>query len=1684
MTAEGEKARIALELSENPSHDVAVTVSATGKTATKGQDFATGPWTVTIRAPSRHASFAIPITVDEMTESYESFQLEIDSATSSGSNIAIGTNGVATVTIDKDPTAVLARFSQSSYRVIEGDALEVTVLLDREHSQAMTIKLDDTAGTASGSDYTTGPYSVTIPAGKLSASTTIQTTQDDFFDGNLNSAALDETFALAIDKDSLPAGVFINPNYGRQSAQVTIEDDEFTVTPARRKWIVNENQGAAKLTYFFSPAPKRAARLKLFYADQSAKADSSSAGSSTNTWDYRKVYSFPNLLDIAPGTEKITISIPINDDDFAEQNEKFVVTANPGSFPRGHFGVRSQVVIRDDDPRVAFISDKVSVFEGDVAKVIVQLTDNITNKLRAAPFDISFKVKVRAGSATAGTDFQANNELDVTIRQGGKFTEIHIPTLKDTVEEEIENFTLEIDAASFQEGRSAPKDIRQTATVKIHPPSTDPVPSASIVADSAQVTAGNNSTFTVQLTPLPQTDVSVGVFVAQHTGQYVKPAHLKFSSVSIDKDTGEGTFTVPTRATHSNSPGKFSVTIVRPNFAPGSTGIYTVGQPHIAKIEVLNENQLRIQSEDVLLNLDGPVNAVQEGEPLEFIVRSAPVRDANDLSQFKAPTRQLVLNFSVQDDTDGADYVEDRDFTATFEADSLLTHIAIQTIDDDHREADGSVTITLKSGDGYQVGVGTSTAEVLDNDGETTLNLTSARVNLTAAESATEGDNVQFTLTVDPVQTTSLPVALNISQSGDFLARSSLGKRTVTIPSGESQVQFLVPTIDDNTDEADGRITATLNASSEYEAGEKASVALIDDDATQVTISDVASTLENTGGSNDFYVTLGRALVPGEAISVPLVFSGTAIRGNDYKVQGIGANAKGVQYSNLASNDPTKPPTIIFSGPTEGLASLGFLTNSSAIRSDTGKRIIIKLGTPSATGLSGGANTSGTVSFAVLKRLPEISIESITTSISEGLSARFKVISNQTVDANLTIHLNVSEASGGEMLDPGDKGRTTATIPKGEAQTIFTVATVDDRVAESASKVNVTIQEDTAGNYTIAASPKNASSVIVSDNDAIGAATLSIDDQTVEEGDFFQFPVELSAPVSHRVTVSWYTEADTAKFGHDFELASGVLTFRPGQRVQHIYVFTIDDLVDEDPETLTVILHNAQGATIAKETAVGTIVNSDPMPAKWLSRFGRTVAEQALDSIERRLETTRVPGVRGTAAGQTISFGEPSINAYFPHGDASGTLLTRAAPAHSLIDTVVGQTADGRRREARTLSARDALVNSNFSLTEKKDYVGGNFALWGQAARSTFKGQERNLLLDGEVTTAYLGADYANEEWLFGFALMQSKGDGNYRNSEPTQTESSQSNLSAGETEVSMTSVLPYAALQLSERVKIWGAAGFGSGDLTLNSQDEPSRKTNIDWSMAAVGIRTDLLVPPSESSGALLTLKSDALWTSSSSEKIPNMAASDSDTTRLRLGLEGGYRIQHNDANALALKLNVGIRHDGGDAETGRGLELTGGLGWTNSEVGLALDIEGTKLISHNAERLEQQGFAAAFTFDPQPRTQLGPSVRLRNVWGNQPANLLDTPPSLNLHESSAPSGRWSAEAAYGFPAFGGHFTGTPYLGLDLATGMRDYSLGWRLSPAAHNPDNLFLHLKTVRRERDSRQPEIGMRIDFNARW
>ena len=415
-----------------------------------------------------------------------------------------------------------------------------------------------------------------------------------------------------------------------------------------------------------------------------------------------------------------------------------------------------------------------------------------------------------------------------------------------------------------------------------------------------------------------------------------------------------------------------------------------------------------------------------------------------------------------------------------------------------------------------------------------------------------------------------------------------------------------------------------------------------------------------------------------------------------------------------------------------------------------------------------------------------------------------------------------------------------------------------------------------------------------------GPPALRVADATANESDgSIAFAVTLDRAAPGTVTVAYETRDGSAKGGQDYTATTGTLSFAAGQTSKSVSVALLADAVDDGGETFELVLSNPVGAVIADGAATGTIENSGPIPSAWLARFGRTVTGQVLDAVEARLRAPRAAGATVSLAGQNIGLtSQPDATS-----DAETEAEKESQARLGVLSDWLRQETEDRERagiRSRTLTAPEMLMGSSFALAAETD-SGGSVAVWGRMAQSSFSGREAGLSLDGDVTTGLLGADYAQGPWTGGAVLSHSRGEGGYRGE------------SAGKVEASMTALTPWAGYKVTERLSVWGALGYGAGDLKLTQEnpqtqeDQPAQKTDIAMTLAAAGVRGTVVDPGSGSGtggdGPQLDAVADARWVRTTSEKVTasaddggNLAASASDVTRLRLGLEGSWAVALDD--------------------------------------------------------------------------------------------------------------------------------------------------------------------------------------------
>ena len=610
-----------------------------------------------------------------------------------------------------------------------------------------------------------------------------------------------------------------------------------------------------------------------------------------------------------------------------------------------------------------------------------------------------------------------------------------------------------------------------------------------------------------------------------------------------------------------------------------------------------------------------------------------------------------------------------------------------------------------------------------------------------------------------------------------------------------------------------------------------------------------------------------------------------------------------------------------------------------------------------------------------------------------------------------------------------------------------------------------------------------------------GPPGLSVADAEVQEGPgaALAFAVTLDRSTSAAVQVDYATRDGSAQAGSDYTASSGTLSFAPGETAKTVTVAVLDDSHDEGSETLTLVLSNPSGAYIEDGEATGTIENTDHMPQAWLGRLGRTVAEQVLDAVAERIRSAPQAGMQVTVAGQRIGAAQAPDADALEEAEAQARLedfSTWLRGEACRDDPGAGGDCPARTR-SREVTARELLTGSSFALTTGADGIGGGLvSLWGRGAVSSFDGREGDLSLSGEVTGAMLGADWTRERSTLGLMLSHARGEGSYRGAD------------SGKVSSTVTGLYPYGRYALSDRVTVWGAAGYGAGTLTLTPEDGEALKTDMDLMMAAAGLRGVVVEAPAEG-GPELAVKTDAMAVRTSSEATGggaggNLAAATADVTRLRLRLEGTWRGLEIGTGTLVPRLEIGVRHDGGDAETGFGLDLGGGLAWSDPGTGLRAEVSGRGLLTHESAGFRDLGFSGALAWDPTPGSDRGPSLTLSQTMGVSAQGGADAllgrttlaGLAANDNGDELENRRLELNLGYGFPAFGDRFTSTPEVGFGMSAGHRDYSLAWRLVRDRRRGDigSLEFSLEARRREsaNDDTPPEhtVGLRLRLTARF
>ena len=1695
---------------------VTVSVGAPGDAATQGTDYVTVaqfPLTIDAGLTSGTATFTLTPADDDLDEEVEELTV---AGTTTVPNLGVTRT---TVTIADDDTRGV-EVTPTSLTVPEGGDSTYTVVLESEPTGSVTV----TSSVGNNLDVTVFPSPLTFTPSDWNQAQTVTVTAGHDGDAEADTATVSHAVSGA--------------GYGSvrvDDVAVTVTDDSTastTIELAVSLDKVEEGAGATSVTV--TGTLNEASRLlaTLVTVSVGVTADAATVGT-----DYETVAQFPLTIDaeLTSGTATFTLT-PVDDDldeddkaltvsgttmvpnlnvtgtrmTIADDDTRGVeVTPTSLTVPEGSdstytvvleseptgsvtvtpsVGGNSDVTVSpspltftpsdwneartvtvsavddvDAQPDTAMVSHAVSgadygsvladdvavtVAEDESASTIIELTVSldgveegvgatsvtVTGTLNGAPRLSVTLVTVSVGTlgdtATQGTDYAPVAQFPLAIDAGltsGTATFTLTPA-DDDLDEEDEALTVA--------GTTTVPNLGVTrTTVTI---ADDDTRGVEVIPTSLTVPEGGDSTYTVVLGSEPAGSVTVASSVGNNLDVTVFPSPLTFTPSDWHQAQ-----TVTVTAGHDGD--------AEPDTAMVSHAVSGADHGSVLAADVA-VTVADDESASTIIELAVSLDGVEEGAGATSVTVTGTLNGAPRLS---ATLVTVSVGAPGDTATQGTDYVPVAQFPLTIDAEltSGTATFTLTPVDDDIDEEDEALTV---SGSTMVAGLGvTGTTVTIFEIG--TRGIVVTPTSLTVPE----GSDSTYTVVLESEPAGPVTVTPTVGDNSDVTVSPS--PLTFTRSDWNQARTVTVSAARDGDAEPDTATVSHAVSGADYGwvAADDVAVTVADDDSasTAVWLTVSIEKVEEHAGATSVTVTGTLNEAPRAAATVVTVSVGAP---GD-------AATQGTDYATVAAL-----PLTIDAGRTSGTATFTLTPVDDDIDEDD--EALTVSGTTLVAGL--GLGLTGTTMTIVDNDTRGVVVTPTSVTVPEGGDSTYTVVLESEPTGPVTVTPSVGDNSD-VTVSPSP---LTFTPSDWDAAQTVTVSAGHDAEPDT-----TTVSHAVSGaDYESVVTADDLAVAVTDDDTASTRVTLAVNPESVDESAGETSVVvtgtldEAPRTYSTMVTVSVGAPGDTAIEGTDYSTVDDFTLTIAANEVSGTATFMltpVDDPIDEERQAITV-----SGTTrdLTVDAATLTIVNDNPLPRAWLARFGRTVADQVIDAVQSRMEALHMPGAQATLSGQPVG--------------AAGTFRSREAEERLAGWFAHGTDSENHlRSEERELTAHEMLTDTSFALTEGTQEA-GYLTFWGRGAASRFDGRVGALSLDGEVMSAMLGTDWAHDDWTAGLIVSHSRGEGGYR----MVLGSGSGPGGSGGIDSSLTGVYPWGRYEIGERVTFWGVAGYGEGALTLRTGTGATYRTDMDLAMGATGLRWALVEAPA-AGGLNLAVKTDSLVVRTRSDANAGthgkrIKEASAEVTRVRLGLEGSRAVHFEGDAMLTPSMEIGVRHDGGDAETGFGMDLGGGLAYADPASGLTAELWGRGLLIHAAPEFRERGVSGSLGFDPTPDSDRGPAFTLRRTMGASATGGMDgllrrdtlAGRLANDDGNELARQRFDVRLGYGLAAYGDRFTMTPEIGYGMSETGRDWSLGWRLTPARRDRSSFELKLEATRREHDDGigAPEHGVGLRLTARW
>ena len=395
-----------VSLSGESSRPITFRCETAGETAS-ADDFVSEAADLTIPAGQTQLEIPVEIQDDTIDEPDETIVLKL---TNSENTDPEGTIGIGTI-VDNDDSP---EASVVGSEVTEGaEAVRFTVELSEVSGHEVTIRFNTRGGTATaGVDFEGTSGTVTIPAGQRVGTVLVALLSDELDES-------DETVFLQL---SDPEHVTI----AESEAVSIIVDDEDLPMLSIASVAVAENEGKVDLVVTSSGESAVDIEAEYKLVTESAGVD-----------DFEPMQ---GTLTIPAGSQTATLSVLLTEDSLDEADETFVVQlVNATSAALGANSSASVTIQDDDDPPTMSVGDVTATEDTGTIEIDVRLD-------RPSGREVRVTYRTVAGTAREGSDFQDASGT-IEMEAGTVAAQIAIPVLDDSVDEDVESFTVFLEGA-------------------------------------------------------------------------------------------------------------------------------------------------------------------------------------------------------------------------------------------------------------------------------------------------------------------------------------------------------------------------------------------------------------------------------------------------------------------------------------------------------------------------------------------------------------------------------------------------------------------------------------------------------------------------------------------------------------------------------------------------------------------------------------------------------------------------------------------------------------------------------------------------------------------------------------------------------------------------------------------------------------------------------------------------------------------------------------------------------------------------------------------------------------------------------------------------------------------------------------------------------------------------------------